>query len=471
MKIALVRPAYSPVYNLMKEKVEQKHVYPPLGLMYIASYLRKDGHEVKIIDAEVDNIFTVKEITSLLEEFKPDVVGCGATTPEIEMAEAILRSAKDSLEVITIIGGPHATALPEDVLQNMFIDFVVRGEGEETMREIISDKFSYAADGISYHCMGGFRHNPDRKLLNINQLLLPARDLIDNSKYVYPVPRKGMRPTTSVQTSRGCPSQCTFCFRSFGNKVRFRDPKLVVDEIEECMTKYGAEFIVFVDDTFTMSKSHVIGICTEIIKRGLRFSWFCQGRVDTVLRNGKETLGVMKNAGCEKFSVGIESGNAEQLKRIKKGITLDEVRQAVKLLHEEGFETDAGFIIGLSYDTEKTIEDTVRFAMSLDLDRANFNIATPYPRTEMFEQAKRDEGLHFVRTDWRDFKRWGNAVIRTDEVSADRLIELQRQIQMRFYLRPKIIERHLREFYAGNDSAYYHRPLLNAIHEWERSLV
>jgi len=470
IRICLIRPSYSSVYDFMKEKVEKKHVYPPLGLMYIASYLQKDDHEVMILDAEVDNIITVKEITRRLEEFDPDIVGCGATTPEIEMSEAILKSAKDNLGVMTVAGGPHATALPEDVLRNSFVDFVVRGEGEETMSEIVSGCHVTEIDGLSYRHLGEIRHNRERDLLDVHTLLFPARDLINNEKYVYPVPKKGMRPATSIQTSRGCPNRCTFCYHMFGSSIRFRDPQSVVDEIEECITQYGTEFVVFVDDTFTCSKDHVVQICEAIMRRKLEIPWFCQGRVDTILRNGEETLDIMKRAGCEKFSVGVESGNQQQLNRVKKGNALENIRKAISLLKRKDFDTDAGFIIGLPYDTEKTIEETVQFAMSLDLDRANFNVMTPYPCTEIFDQAEKGDGIHFVNTDWKRFKRWGNAVIRTDEVSADRLIELQKDAHMRFYLRPRIIEAHLKEFYAGNDSAYYHRPLLNAIHEWEKRL-
>ena len=467
MKVVLIRPPYSTLYELIKTKTKEKLVFPPIGLMYVASKLIDDGHKVKIIDAEVDDL-TLPQIMKEIMDFNPGVVGTGVTTPDFDIGNKILKEVKDnSKNIITMIGGAHPTVLPTEVLsENSHIDFVIRYEGEITTTELVNTLENKsdikAIEGISYRDKDGkIKHNPDRQLIaDVNTIPWPARELIDQKKYLFPAPKKGMSSVTTIQTARGCPNRCAYCYRMFGHKVRFRDTKSVVDEIEYCMNKYGIEFIVFVDDTFTLVKRRVMEICDEILHRGIDISWNCLARADTL---DAEMLSKMKKAGCIQLSMGVESGNQKMLDRIKKGTTLEQYKKGYKLLKSLGFETRGSFILGLPHETRETIKDTINFAKELDLDRAFFNIFTPYPGTEMYEKTIRGEGIHLITKDWKEFKRWGNAVVELDGIKREELIELQKKAMTEFYVRPKILWFHIKEFLKGEHSAYYYRPLWYAI--------
>lgn len=468
MKIMLVRPAYSPLYQLITSKTKYKEVVPPLGLLYIAAALEQDGHQVEIVDGEVDDL-TSSEILQRIELSKPQVVGVSATTVDFDYASLILREAKERFNLTTILGGAHPTVLPTEVLsENPHIDYLVRGEGEITACELLKEleggaNFSQIS-GLSYRQGGEVINNPDRPFMpDLNKNVLPARHLVNQSKYILPVPGKGMRRMTSIQTMRGCPFACIYCYRMFGKHVRFRDPVLVVDEIEDCINNYGIECVVFVDDTFALKPERVIELCEQIIKRKLKFSWYCFSRADTIK---EELLGIMKDAGCKEISIGVESGNQEILDIASKNIKLEQYIKAYELLGKFGFERRGSFILGLPYENSKTLRDTVDFAKRLSLDRAFFNICTPYPATQLFQMAQRMEGLRLTTNSWKEFKRWGNAVIELEDVSRDELIEWQKNAMMEFYVRPRIISYHIKQFIRGNHTRFYYRPLLFGLKEF-----
>jgi len=468
MKVLLTRPAYSPLYQLITSKTPQKLVFPPIGLLYVAAVLEDEGHQVEIVDGEADDL-TPDGILQRIEATKPDIVGAGATTVDFEYANLILKQAKERFGVITMLGGAHGTILTNEVLdENLHIDYVVRGEGEITIRELLREmegnrNFSQI-EGISYREEGRVVNNKERSLISdLDKNPWPARHLLDNSKYLFPVPRKGMQIMTDIQTSRGCPYGCIYCYRMFGRKIRFRDPGLVVDEIEDSVVRWGVKFISFVDDTFTVNRERVIEICDRIIKRRLKISWACLARVDTL---EEEMLRKMKEAGCAQISTGVESGNQEVLDRVGKGTILEQYVEAYQLLKKIGFETRGSFILGLPYENVETMRNTIDFAKKLQLDRAFFNICTPYPGTPLFEMAEKGEGLSLLTQSWKDFKRWGDAVIELEDVSRDELMEWQRIAMMEFYARPKIIFNHIKEFLKGEHAKYYYRPLFFGLTEF-----
>lgn len=470
MKVLLARPAYSQLYQLITSKTKEKHVVPPMGLLYVGAALEGDGHQVEVIDGEPDDL-TPEEILRRIKLGKPDIVGAGATTVDFEYANSLLRLVKDELNVTTVLGGVHGTVLPNQVLEeNPHIDFVVRGEGEITTKELLKEmegnKDFSQVEGVSYRENGRVINNEDRSPINdLNGNPLPARHLLDQNKYIFPVPRKGMRAMAAMQTSRGCPYQCNYCYRMFGQMVRFREPTLVVDEIENCVDNYGIEWISFIDDTFTLNQKRVIEICEEIIRRKLGVFWICLARADS-LEEGM--LRKMKEAGCKQISIGVESGNQEILDRARKGEKLEQFMQAYELLKEVGFETRGSFILGLAYENTKTLRDTIDFAKHLKLDRAFFNVCIPYPGTALFEMAEKGEGLRLLSHSWKDFKRWGDSVIELEDVPRKKLIEWQRIAMMEFYARPKIIWWHIKEFIKGEHAKYYYRPLLFGLGEFYR---
>jgi len=468
MKIILTRPAYSPLYQLITSRTKVKEATTPLGLLYVAAALEKDGHQVEIVDGEADN-FTPDEILQMIEYSKPDIVGVGATTVDFNYVNQILKEVKGKFNIITILGGAHATVLPGQVLEeNPHIDYLIRGEGEITSRELLKQLGEKGdltqVKGLSYRQEGKIIHNPDRPfIVDLNENVVPARHLIDPSKYLSVLPEKGMKRWTLVQTMRGCPFKCIYCYRMFGQSVRFRDPVLVVREIEDCISNYSIEYIMFADDTFTVNQKRTAAICEEIIKRKLKFTWRCFTRADTL---NEGVLKIMKEAGCKHISIGVESGNQEILDKMGKSIKLEQYVKAYELLGKMGFEKRGSFILGLPYENAKTIRDTINFAKQLQLDRAFFNICTPYPKTQLFQMAKKGEGLRLISNSWEEFKRWGNAVIELENVSRDELIEWQRIAMMEFYARPSIILHHMKEFIKGNHTKFYYRPLFFGLREF-----
>ena len=468
MKVLLTRPAYSPLYELITGKTKYKEVSPPLGLLYVAAALERDGHQVEIVDGEVDDL-TPDQILQKIEHSKPDIVGAGATTVDFDYANVVLKGVKERFDIITILGGPHATILPSDSLyENPHIDYLIRGEGEITTRELLKQlggnrDFSHV-EGLSYREHGKIVNNEERPFIpDLNENPLPARHLLVQNKYLLPVARKGMQRMTPIQTMRGCPFKCVYCYRMFGNSVRFRDTVPVVDEIEDCISNYGIQTVTFVDDTFAINPRRVSDLCEEIIKRKLKFSWRCYTRANTL---NEELVKIMKEAGCQQISVGVESGNQEILDRAGKDMKLEDYVKVYELLERFDFEKRGSFILGLPYENAKTLRDTIDFAKRLRLDRAFFNICTPYPETELFRMAQRGEGLRLRNHSWKELRRWGNAVIELEDVSADELIEWQRIAMMEFYARPRIILHHIKQFIAGDHNKFYYRPLFFGLKEF-----
>ena len=468
MKVTLIRPAYSSLYQLITSKTRYKEVSPPMGLLYVAAALEQDGHQVQVIDGEADDL-TPSQVLERIEASQPDVLGAGATSVDFHGANLVLREAKREFTVATVLGGAHGTVLADQILrENPHIDYVVRGEGEITARQLL-DQLEHGGDlskieGLSYAEGTEATHNPERPFMaDLDANCLPARHLVDQSKYLLPLPGKGMRRMTAIQAMRGCPFKCVYCYRMFGNTVRFRSPVLVVDEIEHCISTYGIEYVTFVDDTFMINAKRVIDLCQEMMKRKLDFSWRCYTRADTV---DEGLLRVMKDAGCKQISIGVESGNQRVLDTAGKGTKLEQYVRAYDLLGKVGFEKRGSFILGLPYEDATTLRDTIDFAKRLRLDRAFFNICTPYPGTQLLEMAQKGEGLRLTGEEWEEFLRWGNAVIELEDVTRDELVEWQRTAMMEFYARPRIILHHLKEFIGGEREGFYYRPLFFGLKEF-----
>ena len=440
-----------------------------MGLLYVAASLEQDGHEVEVIDGEADDL-TPEKMLQAVEKSKPDIVGAGATTVDFEYANALLKQVKEKLGIQTVIGGPHSTIMPTRVLEeNPHIDFAVRGEGEITARELVKElaagKNFSKVDGLSFRKGDKIVNNRERELIpDLDSLPRPARRLVDQKKYLFPVPYRGMELVSEIQTSRGCPQKCVFCYRMFGMKLRLRSVKSVVDEIEYCVKELGVKFISFADDTLTIVPKRLIEICDEIIARKIKVHWFGLSRADKL---NEEIIKKMKSAGCVMMSIGVESGSQEILDSMKKGTTLEQCRESIRLLKKHGFVTRASFIMGLPGEDRRTLRKTIDFAKDLALDRAFFNIFTPYPGTPLFEMAERGEGgVQLLTHNWKDFTRSGNAVINLGDIDSEELMEWQKIAMMEFYARPRIIFNHLLEFIRGERAWYYYRPFFFGLKEF-----
>lgn len=371
--------------------------FPPLGLGYIASYLRMNGVSVEIVDC---TFMDEKEALRRIEESEPSVVGIYSM---YTMEESSLRLAKMLRKEsrLLVAGGPLPTICPDRFLQDF--DVVVVGEGEQTMLEIVKafrkgEDFS-KINGIAYkktttsnHQFSDedeknrITHSPPRQFIpDLDSIPFPARDLFENSRYIAYHKKTFGDATTSLMTSRGCPFNCDFCSKPvFGDTTRVRSPENVVDEIEDVLS-YGYDRIFFQDDCFTIDEQRVGRICEEIVNRGLDLRWRCLSRVDSIEPG---ILSKMKQAGCERIFFGIESGNDSVLKTMKKQFTTDQARRAVESAASAGIETGAFFILGYPGETDETILDTIRFAASLSLNYASFTMPYPILGTGLYEKVK-----------------------------------------------------------------------------------
>jgi radical SAM superfamily enzyme YgiQ (UPF0313 family) len=430
MKICLISPPYN---SAVKSVVGVSS--PPLGLAYIASVL-KQNHEVKIIDSNILN-YAIEDVERRLRSFNPDVVGITSVTPSIYEAYKVAEIAKKVREDCKVIlGGPHATFMPRQTMEECkYIDIIVRGEGEETIKELIKNIEKGAplneVKGITFREKNKIIDTEPRPFIkNIDDIPFPSRDLLPIHLYKF----NGVKYTTML-TSRGCPFKCSFCSSSrlFGGYWRGRSPENVIEEMKIIYEEYGIKNIEFIDDTFTLNQERAEKICNEIIKQGWDISWGASSRVDTL---SKKLVEKMKKAGCWIVYLGIESGSQEILNAIGKGITLEQVKKAVKILKDVGIQVLGSFIIGFIQDTKKTIKETIKFAKNLNLDYAQFSILTPYPGTPIFDYAKKNNML--LTENWSRYTAI-EPIIKIKEVSEKEIKALLQEAYITFYLRPRII--------------------------------
>lgn len=457
-QIVLVRPSYSlDIYRVYGKLPRRRELRPPLGLMYIAAFLERNGFSVSILDAEKD-LLDNREILKRILAISPGYVGITSTTPEFPKVKELFDSIKAADPgIITVGGGPHFSAIPRsDKGEYDKIDHIVVGEGEKALLKIVTGAAKEKVIEVA-------NDEP------LDDLPLPARHLVNYEDYQFPVPGKGMVRMDTVVTSRGCPFSCLFCFNR-NTKIRFRDIKKCVDEIVLSHEKYKTEFFMFLDDTLTVSKERTLELCEEIIKRGLnrKLAFYANVRAD---KADFDTLKKLKEAGIVEISMGVESGNQQILDMVSKGIGLGQYTQVYSWLRKLGFETRGSFILGHPYETHRTIRDTIDFAKKLKLVRVSCCIMTPYPGTEVYKMALNGKGVRLVSSNWGDFTRYGRSVIRTDELTKEDLERYQKLFLMEFYTQPKVILYHVLQLFRGNLSLYYYRPVIFAIWRRVRSIT
>ena len=404
IKIALIAPPY-PLSEFPS---------PPLGICYVAAACEKAGAQVQLFDYIISE-YHPKKLKHSLDTFKPHVVGITSVTMNFLKAAEILKEVKKfHPHVITMMGGPHVSFDYENVLQNdKNIDIIVIGEAEKTLQALIpcvkNRNMWQTIPGIAFYENDCVVVTKKQSLIdNLDDLPLPGRHLLNIPRYHtlgFPI---------SIITSRGCPNQCIFCQgrRMVGQKVRYRSMEKVVDEIEMLMGM-GFDLINIADDLFTVNKARVIQFCGLIKSRKLEFVWSAFSRVNTV---DLEILEIMKSAGCYAVSFGIESGNAAMLKRIRKGITLKQARDAIKSCKQAGIRTHASFMVGLPSETKQTLNDTLSFAESLDIEYG-FHFLSPFPGTTLRENIN-DYDLEIITNDWEKYDA-NQAIVKTSSLSPE----------------------------------------------------
>ncbi|MCX7982333.1 MAG: B12-binding domain-containing radical SAM protein [Syntrophales bacterium] len=390
---------------------------PPLGISYAAAAFEKAGAEVRIFDYIVSR-YTPEKLAKQIDDFRPQVVGTSSVTMNFPIAARILQTVKEiDPRIVTVIGGPHASFDAVNTLK-MYpgIDLVVIGEGEATIAELVATRFKKESlltiRGIATRNGHDILFTPPRPLIDdLSTLPQPARHLLPLSRY------QALGFPISIITGRGCPYQCIFCQgrRMVGSKMRHRPAHMVVDEIEDILS-YGIDRINIADDLFVSNKRKVREVCQEIERRELKFTWSAFARVNTV---DKETLATMKSAGCDAISFGVESGNQEMLDRIKKKITLDQVRRAVEMCQEVGLIVHCSFIVGLPGESPETLEETKRFAESLGKIDYGFHLLAPFPGTTVREEVDKYD-LEILTDDWSLYDA-NHAIVRTSRLSAEEI--------------------------------------------------
>jgi radical SAM superfamily enzyme YgiQ (UPF0313 family) len=332
---------------------------------------------------------TGSQLLQTIENYSPDVIGLSVYTFEAPLAYRIVSMVKkSSLNAKIILGGPHPTFMPKEALDNL-ADFVVVGEGEQTtlelLRAIENGKKPYNIRGIAYQHNDQFVVNPSRDFIkNLDSIPFPARHLLPMDKYTDKL-RDGTK-AISIMTGRGCPFECVFCNspQLYRRRVRYHSLNYVISELRECIEKFKVHAFQIVDDTFSLSKKRVIDFCQRLMEEGLNIKWGCLTRPDVV---DPHLLSKMKEAGCTNIAYGIESGSECILHLIKKQITVNHVKNAIRLTKMAGIKVEGLFMIGNIGETKDTILETNNLAKELDLDYTSFQLATPFPGTEFRKMA------------------------------------------------------------------------------------
>jgi len=425
----------------------------PLGIAYLAAYCEREGYEVRIFD-ELPDINN--SLANTLREFKPDMIGISCMTVTYSKACQYAKIVKSVLPSIPIVfGGVHPTVTIEDTLKNDYVDFVVYGEGEETLVELLrkyGDVDNYSGiKGLAFKKNGTIIINQRRSLINdLDSLPMPARHLFPMDYYVqrWNWPRGYWYRTANMMSSRGCPHNCSFCSSKsvFERFFRSFSPKKTVDEIEKLVRYYGFECISFSDDTFAVNKRRAIEICKEIKRRKIKAVFRVQLRADT---SDEDLIKEFKSAGCIHIDIGAESGSDKILKAMKKGITAKQIRDAITTIKKYKIHTGLTFIIGFPEETREDLEATINLAKELQADYTQFFIMTPYPGTDLYNYAKEhnlipdDVKCEYFRHAGENLKPFLNSFVSPDKlikIKEDLNADFASKIAKNYFKRPKFIQ-------------------------------
>lgn len=426
-----------PPWPVLDDRAILQNSLPPLGILSIAAYIEGLGHVVRVHDLHGEKLGD-DELRQRLRRDRPRFVGISVLTNMAIPAQKIARICKQEVpDSVVIVGGVHAEAMPERMLRNSAIDAVVRGDGEEAMREIMEGQPFSAIGGLSYRVGNRVVHNPPRTVnMDLDGFPFPAYHLVDFKNYFPAVGTYRNLPAINMLMTRGCPGRCTFC-NSARTVLRTRSADRAVEQIKHLNKHYGIRQIQFYDDTFTVMKKNVLRFCELMQRENLGVTWSAYIRGDCF---SDDLAAAMKKAGCHQVLVGIETGNARIAERIGKPIDRDKYRKAVQIAHAHGLEVRASFIVGNMDETWQTMVDTLEFAIDLDVDLFQLSISTPYPGTALFKEAE-ERG-------WLKHKNWyrygqGEVLVEQPQIRAEEIYRFERYAFRRFYLRPRVVLRML----------------------------
>lgn len=398
--------------------------YPSGAFILMGTMAYNLGHNVRIIHMAIDNK-QAEDIKKTVQDFKPDIVGITINTFQTKSSKEITRAVKEAdKNILLVAGGPHVSGRGSAIFEGFpDIDAAIFGEGEHSFMEIVEGKELAKIKGIAYKDKENkININPPRTPAeNLDYIPLPNLDLAEFNKKNF----KGIEPVIAlpsmyIMASRGCPFQCIYCNKSiWGFKTRFRKPELIVREIEWLNFRYGVKEIYFQDDTLNLNRQWLETLLKLIIQKGLNrtIAYKVALRANKQLVD-EQILKLLKRAGVQYAFYGVENGNQEMLNRMKKGLTIEELKRAFELTHKAGIKTIASFMIGLPGENKQTIEDTVKLWQELKPHLAGYSLATPLPDTE-FEKMLLEKG-HLLDRNY-DHYNFGVGVVRTDELTKEEL--------------------------------------------------
>lgn len=468
MKILLINPPHLNTVSSCMPKVleEDLDFLPPLGLMYLAGYLKeKTLHEVKIIDCQVEQL-SYQELEDRIIRENPNIIGVTAMTfTLIDVIKTARLAKKINQKIKVVLGGPHVNIYPDETMAIKEIDFLVLGEGERPFKELIDniDRIENLRQikGLVFRKRNEIINTGHQELIkDLDSIPFPARELLPYQKYFSVVSSK--RPVTTMFTSRGCPFQCLFCDRPHLGKIfRARSANNVVDEMEECQ-RMGIKEILIYDDTFGVDRRRVLDICSEIQKKGLTIAWDVRTRVDTV---DEKVLKAMKKANCQRIHYGVEAGTEKILEILKKGINLKQIENAFKITKKIGIKTVGYFMIGSPTETKEDILKTIKLTKRLNPDFVHISVTTPFPATGLYYLGLEkkilpyDYWLKFAQNPRSDFV----PLAWEENLTKKELFNLLKYAYRSFYFRPKYILKRIMELSSWQELKNKTKAALNIL--------
>jgi anaerobic magnesium-protoporphyrin IX monomethyl ester cyclase len=450
MKILVVNP---PAYNkkdfiregrCMQTKSSWASLWMPLSLCYISAVLRKDGHEILLVDCIADKM-DLRKLIAVFDNFKPSLVVLNTAIPSVigdmKTATALKRSLPETKIVIV---GMFPSVYEKECLERFpEVDFAIMDEPEWAISDLANtlanDLLMDSVRGLIFRKGEEIIINNRQNLLEnkLDDLPFPARDLLNNNAYRLPTNGKKF---TLLSVGRGCSERCIYCVANlyYGRRFRKRSSESVIMEIEECTNKYDIQNFLFWGESFTTDPKYGEEICDEIIKRNLKISWSTTSRVDTL---NQFLLDKMKKAGCILLGLGIESYDQDVLNSAHKNVTLGQIDNAVKMVRKSGISSMGHFVFGLPGDTHESAAGTIRFALK-NVDFAQFYCAIPYPKTELGKIAREKK---WISTE--DYTRFDltNSVTGNESLTPAEIKKIRNKAYRRFYFRPIMLIRTLRE--------------------------
>ena len=424
MEIALL----SHSWLVKRDKAEMGEIAPRISIATIAGYLRAKDIKVTVITNK-----GLDQIIEDLKRLKPKYFGLPAFTEEVLDAAEVADAVKRSLpEIKTIIGGPHTSALPEETLKEFpAFDIAVIGEGENTLVELIQSGRPEGVKGLGYRKNGKIVFTEPRlRFSDLYESAPPAYDLFDLDYF-----RRNNKGSLLLllESSRGCPYSCTFCYRIVGKVLAMKRTQQIVDELEYLIKRFSPDSILFENGIFVHNRKLSLEVCDEISKRGLELPVLEVESTSHLLKREEFVEKLMKT-GITVANFGIESGNTEILEEIGKGQKLEDIEKTVANCNRYGMKLDGFVILGHPGETVMSINETIKFTRTFDLRYINYAIMTPFPGTEVRELALKGEGGYkIVSNNWRDYGKQAGKAMEFDNFTARGIIRLQLKAYLSWY--------------------------------------